>query len=293
MPAHPEVLLTIQPSASTPTTGTDAASGRPEPAPVWPGRSYPLGATFDGSGTNFAVFSEVAERIELCLFDQAGKETRYDLPETTGHVWHGFMPTVTPGQRYGFRVHAPWDPASGLRGNPNKLLLDPYAKAIDGMVDWHPAVYPYRFGEPDRRDDRDSAPYVPRSVVINPFFDWSQDRPPRHDLHKTVIYETHVKGFTRTHPEIPTSMRGTYAGLAHPAAIEHLQKLGVTTVELMPVHQFVHDQHLVDRGLRNYWGYNSIGFLAPHNEYASTGQSGDQVGEFKAMVRHFTRPASR
>jgi isoamylase len=260
---------------------TDAAARRmlappTAPEPMWPGRPYPLGATFDGAGTNFTLFSEVADQVELCLFD---------LPETTSHVWHGYVPTVTPGQRYGFRVHGPWDPASGLRCNAAKLLLDPYAKAIEGTVAWDPACYPYRFGHPDERDDRDSAPFVPRSVVVNPFFDWSEDRSPRRELYQSVIYETHVRGFTMTHPEIPEPLRGTYAGLAHPAAIRHLTGLGVTAVELMPVHQFIHDQHLVDRGLRNYWGYNSIGFLAPHNEYASAGQAGDQVGEFKAMVR--------
>jgi isoamylase len=256
-----------------------------EPSLIWPGRPYPLGATFDGAGTNFALFSEVAERVELCLFDPDGSETRHQLPEMTGHIWHGYLPTITPGQRYGFRVHGPWDPAQGLRCNAAKLLLDPYAKAIEGEVTWNPACYPYRAGKPEERDDRDSAPYVPRSVVISPFFDWSEDRTPRRSLHESVIYEVHVKGFTRTHPDIPEALRGTYAGLGHPAAVQHLLSLGVTAVELMPVHQFVHDQRLVDRGLRNYWGYNSIGFLAPHNEYASTGQSGDQVGEFKAMVR--------
>ncbi len=252
---------------------------------LWPGRPYPLGATFDGAGTNFTLFSEVADRVELCLFGDDGVETRLDLPEITGHVWHGYLAMVTPGQHYGFRVHGPWDPASGQRCNPAKLLLDPYAKAIEGAVDWHEAVYPYRPGEPDQRDDRDSAPYVPRSVVINPSFDWSGDQSPRRDLYEVVIYETHVRGFTMTHPEIPEELRGTYSGLAHPAAIQHLTSLGATAVELMPVHQFIDDQHLIDRGLHNYWGYNSIGFLAPHNGYASTGQAGEQVGEFKAMVR--------
>ncbi len=263
--------------------GSDTA-----PAPVavpWPGRPYPLGATFDGAGTNFALFSEVADRVDLCLFDARGRETRYPLPETTGHVWHGYIPTITPGQRYGYRVHGQWRPGEGRRCNPAKLLLDPYAKAVAGSVTWHPACYPYRPGNPDRRDDRDSARYVPRSVVVNPFFDWTEDHPPRRPLHDSVIYEVHVRGFTMTHPRIPDRLRGTYAGLAHPAAIQHLKDLGVTTVELMPVHQFIHDQTLADRGLRNYWGYSSIGFLAPHNEYASTGQSGEQVGEFKAMVR--------
>jgi glycogen operon protein len=252
---------------------------------IWPGRPYPLGATFDGAGTNFALFSEVAECVELCLFDDDGHETRLTLPESTGYVWHGYLPTVTPGQRYGYRVHGPWDPAAGQRCNPAKLLIDPYAKAIAGGVRWDPACYPYRPGEPDVRDDRDSAPFVPRSVVVNPFFDWSADRNPARPLHESMIYEVHVRGFTRTHPGVPEGLQGTYAGLAHPAAIDHLLGLGVNAVELMPVHQFVHDQHLVDRGLRNYWGYNSLGFFAPHNEYASTGELGDQVGEFKAMVR--------
>ncbi len=253
--------------------------------PIWPGRPYPLGAAFDGAGTTFALFSEVAERVELCLFDADGQETRLDLPETTGYVWHGYVPTVGPGQRYGFRVHGPWDPRRGLRCNPAKLLLDPYAKAVEGSVRWHPACYGHDLSDPDRRDDRDSAPHVPRSVVVNPYFDWSEDRAPRRELHESVIYETHVRGFTMTHPEIPDRLRGTYAGLAHPAAVRHLTDLGVTAVELMPVHQFVHEQHLEDRGLQNYWGYNSVGFLAPHNGYSSSGQAGEQVGEFKAMVR--------
>ena len=266
----------------------DAATSTPsvrDTLPVWPGRPYPLGATFDGTGTTFALFSAVAERVELALFDADGQENRCDLPETTGHVWHGYLPSVTPGQRYGFRVHGPWDPGRGLRCNPAKLLLDPYAKAIEGSVRWDPACYAHDLSEPDRRDDRDSAPYVPRSVVVNPYFDWTEDRLPRRELYQSVIYETHVRGFTMTHPDIPDHLRGTYAGLAHPAAIRHLVDLGITAVELMPVHQYVHDQHLVDRGLRNYWGYNSVGFMAPHNEYASSGQAGEQVGEFKAMVR--------
>jgi isoamylase len=261
-----------------------APSGEDAPS-IWPGRPYPLGATFDGAGTTFTLFSEVAERVELCLFDGDGHETRLDLPETTGYVWHGYVPSVTPGQRYGYRVHGPWDPARGLRCNPAKLLLDPYAKAVEGSIRWHPACYGHDLFDPDRRDDRDSAPYVARSVVINPYFDWTEDRAPRRELHESVIYETHVRGFTMTHPEIPDRLRGTYAGMAHPAAIRHLTDLGVTAVELMPVHQFVSEQHLVDRGLHNYWGYNSIAFLAPHNGYSSSGDSGEQVGEFKAMVR--------
>ncbi len=273
-------------------SGSDSREGQAastprarEAIPVWPGRPYPLGAAFDGAGTTFALFSEVAERVELCLFDGDGSETRLDLPEMTGYIWHGYFPTVTPGQRYGFRVHGPWDPAQGLRCNPAKLLLDPYAKAVEGSVRWHPACYGHDQAEAERRDDRDSAPYVPKSVVINPYFDWSEDRAPRREWYESVIYETHVRGFTMTHPEVPDRLRGTYAGLAHPAAIRHLTDLGVTAVELMPVHQFVHDQHLEERGLRNYWGYNSIGFLAPHNGYASSGEAGEQVGEFKAMVR--------
>jgi isoamylase len=280
-------LLDRDRRAATVTPGGTVTLPRPKPevAAVWPGQPYPLGATYDGLGTNFAVFSEAAERVELCLLDEAGHETRHDLPEVTGFVWHGYLPTVSPGQRYGFRVHGRWSPGEGLRANPAKLLLDPYAKAVEGEVRWEEPVFPYRFGAEDERDERDSAPFVPRSVVTNPFFDWSDDRPPRRPLNESVIYEVHVKGFTQRHPEIPDSMRGTYAGMAHPAVIRYLQELGITAVELLPVHQFVHARHLVDRGLRNYWGYDSIGFLAPHNEYSGSGQIGEQVGEFKAMVK--------
>jgi isoamylase len=252
---------------------------------IWPGDPYPLGATYDGSGTNFSVFSEPATRVELCLFDELGDETRVDLRDVTALCWHGYAPNVTPGQRYGFRVHGPFAPDDGLWCHPSKLLLDPYAKAIEGQVDRDEAVYPYRFGQPDGPvNDADSAPHVPRSVVVNPFFDWGSDRAPRTPLHKTVIYEMHVKGFTRLHPGLPPEICGTYAALGHPAVIEHLTRLGVTAVELLPVHQFVHDHHLLQRGLRNYWGYNSVGFLAPHNEYASAGR-GQQVQEFKGMVK--------
>jgi isoamylase len=250
----------------------------------WPGRPHPLGATYDGAGTNFCLFSEVAERVELCLFDEKGGEIRVPFDEVDAYVWHAYLPRVGPGQRYGYRVHGPWDPRSGLRCNPAKLLLDPYAKAIDGDVDWQPACFPYIFGDEDTPNREDSAPHVPKGVVHNPFFDWANDRPPAIPPHETVIYETHVKGFTRAHPEIPEALRGTYAALAHPAAIEHLRGLGVTAVELLPVHQFVHDAHLIQRGLRNFWGYNTIGFFAPHNGYAS-GQGGEQVQEFKTMVR--------
>jgi isoamylase len=252
---------------------------------IWPGRPYPLGATYDGGGTNFSIFSEAAHRIELCLFDDRGKETRITLPERDGLVWHGYLPRVGPGQRYAYRVHGPYDPAAGLRCNPSKLLLDPYAKAIDGRIEWNEALFSYRFGDPDSYNDKDSAPYAMTSVVINPFFDWSDDRPPRIPYHKTVIYEAHVKGMTMLHPRIPDDVRGTFAGIAHPAMIKHFRDLGVTAVELMPVHQFVHDSTLVDRGLSNYWGYNTIGFFAPHNDYACFGTRGQQVQEFKSMVR--------
>jgi glycogen operon protein len=256
-----------------------------------PGQPYPLGASCNGEGTNFSVFSEVAERLELCLFDAEGRQTAtYDLPEVTALCWHGYLPGVGPGQRYGYRVHGPWDPASGRRCNPNKLLLDPYAKAIDGEVRWDPAVFPYPQGGPeDTMDEADSAPFVPKALVIDPSFDWEADRRPRTPWHETVIYEAHVKGLTATHPGIPKALRGTYAGLAHPAAIEHLQGLGVTAVELMPVHQFIHYAFLAEKGLRNYWGYSSIGYFAPHNEYAADRSQGHQVQEFKGMVKALHR----
>ncbi|HEX8345000.1 MAG TPA: glycogen debranching protein GlgX [Actinoplanes sp.] len=252
---------------------------------IWPGSPYPLGATYDGGGTNFALFSEVAERVELCLFDDAGNETRIDLPEREALVWHGYLPRIVPGQRYGYRVHGRYDPRAGLRCNPHKLLLDPYAKAIDGHIEWNEALFAYRFGDPDSYNDADSAPYAMRSVVVNPFFDWANDRPLRIPFHETVIYEAHVKGMTAAHPKIPEDVRGTYSGLAHPVMINYLRDLGVTAVELMPVHQFVHDSTLTERGLSNYWGYNTIGFFAPHNDYASFGGHGGQVQEFKTMVK--------
>jgi isoamylase len=252
---------------------------------IWPGKPYPLGATYDGGGTNFSLFSEVADQVELCLFDDDGAERRMALEEVDASCWHGYLPSVAPGQRYGYRVHGPWAPEAGQRCNPAKLLLDPYAKAIEGQVQWNQACFPYNFGDENSRNDDDSAPYVPRSVVHNPYFDWGNDRPPDIQLNESVIYETHVKGFTARHPGVPEAQRGTYAGLAHPAVIEYLGDLGITAVELMPVHQFVHDAHLIEQGLRNYWGYNSIGFLAPHNEYSSSSQRGEQVAEFKAMVR--------
>jgi isoamylase len=252
---------------------------------VWPGRPYPLGATYDGLGTNFSIFSEVADRVELCLFDRSGAETRVDLPEMSGFNWHGYLPGVKLGDRYGFRVHGPWAPRQGLRCNANKLLLDPYSKAVEGQVRWDGAVFGYNPDRPDEMDTRDSAPFVPRSVVTQSFFDWEHDRPPATPWHRTTVYEMHVKGFTKRFKEIPENLRGTYAGLAHPAAIDYLQSLGVTAVELMPVHQFVHERFLADKGLRNYWGYASIAYLAPHNEYAADRTPGRQVEEFKYMVR--------
>src|SRR5690348_9324783 len=252
---------------------------------AWPGTTYPLGATYDGVGTNFALFSSVAERVELCLFDDAGAEERVHLHERDAFVWHGYLPGVGPGRRYGYRVHGPYDPAAGHRCNPAKLLLDPYAKAIDGSVAWGPAVFSYEFGSPEKRNDEDSAPNVPRSVVVNPYFDWAADRPPGMPYHESVIYEAHVRGLTMRHPGVPEAERGTYLGMSHPVVIEHLRGLGVTAVELMPVHQFVTDAFLTERGLTNYWGYNTIGFFAPHNDYAFAGTRGEQVQEFKSMVR--------
>ncbi len=253
---------------------------------VWPGTPSPLGATFDGAGTNFSLFSEVATRVELCLFDERRTETRIVLPEVTGHCWHGYLPEVRPGQRYGYRVHGPYEPRAGHRCNPHKLLIDPYAKAVEGQVRWSHAVYGYAAGEPDgEMDTTDSAPFVPLCVVVNPYFDWGNDRHPRTPWHETIIYEVHARGFTKRFADLPERLRGTYAGLGHPAAVSYLEKLGVTAVELMPVHQFVHDQRLCDLGLRNYWGYNSIGFLAPHNEYGTAAGHGEQVRDFKRMVK--------
>ncbi|MFI0447786.1 glycogen debranching protein GlgX [Actinomadura sp. 6N118] len=255
-------------------------------ADVWPGDAYPLGAHFDGAGTNFAVFTEAAERVELCLFDgEGGPETRIPLPEVDAFVWHGYLQGIMPGQRYGYRVHGPYEPSEGHRCNPAKLLLDPYSMAIEGEVDWDESCFGYTFGDHRSRNDLDSAPHTMRSVVISPYFDWGDDRPPRTSYHETVIYEAHVKGLTITHPEIPPESRGTYAALGHPVMIDYLRNLGITAVELMPVHQFVHDGFLLKRGLRNYWGYNTIGFFAPHNEYSAGGQRGEQVLEFKAMVK--------
>src|SRR3954452_24074692 len=219
---------------------TQAATSKSAALEIWPGKAYPLGATFDGFGTNFAVFSEAAKKVELCLFDADDVETRLTLPEVDGFVWHAFIPGIQPGQRYGYRVHGPYDPAAGHRCNPNKLLLDPYAKAIDGEIDWAQACFSYNWGDEDSFNDEDSAPHMSKSVVISPFFDWDNDRHPRTPYNDTVIYEAHVKGLTKTHPDIPEEMRGTYAAVAHPVMIEHYKKHGIPAVELMPVHQFVH-----------------------------------------------------
>jgi isoamylase len=257
---------------------------------VWPGTPYPLGATWDGAGTNFALFSEVAEQVELCLFgddDASGQsgETRIAIGEVDGLVWHCYLPGVEPGQRYGYRVHGPYQPERGHRCNPSKLLLDPYGKAVEGQVTWHQAVYSYQHGNPSVLNTDDSAAYMPRNVVINPYFDWGDDRPPRTPYHETLIYEAHVRGLTRLHPEVPAEQQGSYAGLAHPAVIDHLTRLGVTAVELMPVHQSVPEPGLVRRGLTNYWGYNTIAFLAPDNRYSSSGTPYGHVAEFKAAVK--------
>ncbi|MGV9659348.1 glycogen debranching protein GlgX [Streptomyces koyangensis] len=252
---------------------------------VWPGQAYPLGASYDGAGTNFAVFSEAADRIELVLLHDDGSETAVELRETDAFVRHAYLPGVMPGQRYGFRVHGPYAPERGQRCNSAKLLLDPYARAVSGKIKWGEEVYGYHFGSPEKRNDLDSAPHTMTSVVVNPYFDWGDDRRPRTDYHRTVIYEAHVKGLTMLHPALPEELRGTYAALAHPSILEHLTELGITTLELMPVHQFVNDHRLADAGLANYWGYNTIGFFAPHNAYASWGDRGQQVLEFKSAVR--------
>jgi glycogen operon protein len=252
----------------------------------WPGHAYPLGASYDGSGTNFALFSEVASKVVLCLFDDEDNEEQVELTEVDGFVWHGHLPGVEPGQRYGYRVHGPYDAASGQRCNPAKLLIDPYAKALSGPVEWDESVFGYPFGSPEERSTSDSAAYIPKSVVVNPFFDWGTDRAPRIPYHETVIYEAHVRGLTMQHPELPDELRGTYTGLAHPVMIEHYKRMGITAVELMPVHEFLNDHHLQEKGLSNYWGYNTIAFLAPHHAYATAGsRPGAQVQEFKAMVR--------
>lgn len=254
----------------------------------YPGKPYPLGATWDGEGVNFALYANYATAVELCLFDENNQETKIEVTERTHYIWHVYLPEVSYGQFYGYRVHGPYEPQNGMRFNPNKLLIDPYAKSIAGPVNWHESVFGYDLND-EAKDlsfsTSDSAPYVPKSVVINQNFDWEDDRLLDIPLQETIIYETHVKGFTKLFPDIPEEIRGTYAGLAHPASINHLKKLGVTTVELMPVHHFIIDEHLQKKGLSNYWGYNTIGFFAPDVRYSSSGIHGEQVIEFKKMVK--------
>ncbi|CPR08199.1 glycogen debranching protein GlgX [Mycobacterium bohemicum DSM 44277] len=270
-----------------------AGNQRPKLATVWPGTPYPLGASYDGAGTNFSVFSEIAERVELCLIDSQANETRIPLDEVDGYVWHAYLPNITPGQRYGFRIYGPWEPTAGHRCDPSKLLLDPYGKAFHGDFQFGQALYSYDLETVDVNDPTSADPGTPpmvdslghtmTSVVSNPFFDWGSDRAPLTPYNETVIYEAHVKGMTQNHPGIPEELRGTYAGLAHPAVVDHLKSLHVTALELMPVHQFLHDSRLLDLGLRNYWGYNTFGFFAPHNQYAANRKA--SVAEFKSMVR--------
>ena len=261
---------------------------------ILPGRPYPQGATWDGTGVNFALYSENAERVQLCLFDErdsAQCET-LDVVERTAHVWHCYLPNCKPGQFYGYRVHGPYDPGRGFRFNPSKLLIDPYATAIAGNVDWSQPIFPYQLGHPEEdlaKDDRDDAAGMPKCVVVSPYFDWEQDRPPKVPLSDSIIYEVHVKGFTHCHPDVPKELRGTYAGLASKAAIAYLKKLGITAVELMPIHDILDDKHLVDKGLRNYWGYNTTNFFSPDARYASSGDMGSQVAEFKQMVKTLHR----
>ncbi|MFN3219458.1 MAG: alpha-amylase family glycosyl hydrolase [Acidimicrobiales bacterium] len=249
------------------------------------GEAHPLGAHWDGRGTNFSLYSEVADGVELCLFDSAGREERIQLPERHAHIHHVYLPGVGPGQRYGYRVHGPWDPGLGLRCNAAKLLIDPYARAVEGSVDWNGPVFGHRIEDPGRPDLRDSAPFVPRSIVVDPAFDWRGDEPLRTPWHHTIIYETHVRGLSMTHPEVPPALRGTYAGMASEPILRHLVDLGITAVELMPVHHFVPEGFTVERGLTNYWGYSTAAFFAPHGPYSSAGDGGAQVREFKELVR--------
>ena len=253
---------------------------------------YPLGASYDGAGVNFALYSQVAQKVELCLFDEHGVETRIEMTERNSYVWHNYIPGLHPGQRYGYRVYGPYDPVHGLRCNPNKLLLDPYAKAIEGNIDGDESLFSYWFKSPDDNsamNDLDSAAHTMKSAVINPYFDWGNDQHPYISYHDSVIYEAHVRGMTNLNMDVPPDIRGTYAGLAYPSVIEYLKKLGITAIELMPIHQFVNDSFLQEKGLSNYWGYNTIGFFAPHNAYSSSGERGEQVNEFKSMVKAYHR----
>jgi isoamylase len=258
---------------------------------IRPGKPYPLGATWDGAGVNFAIFSEHATRVELCLFDSAEathESVRLALPEQTDMVWHGYLPGVLPGQLYGYRIHGPWEPEAGHRFNPNKVVFDPYAKAVGRATRWGDEMYGYTIGHPDadlHQDERDNAALAPLAAVIDPAFTWGDDRPPRTPWHKTIIYEAHVKGFTRLHPEVPERLRGTYSGLCSDPCLRHFKELGVTAVELMPVHHHAYERHLVERGLSNYWGYNTLAFFAPDVRYSSSGRPTGAVHEFKRMVR--------
>ncbi|MCA4733270.1 glycogen debranching protein GlgX [Mycobacterium avium] len=281
-------------SSNEPASAAGGGTHQPEVPTVWPGSPYPLGASYDGAGTNFSLFSEIAEKVELCLIDSRGAETRIPLDEVDGYVWHAYLPNINPGQRYGFRVYGPFEPSAGHRCDPSKLLLDPYGKAFHGDFTYGQALFSYDLkavaaggddADPGIPPMVDSLGHTMTSVVSNPFFDWGSDRAPLTPYHETVIYEAHVKGMTQTHPSVPEQLRGTYAGLAHPAIIDHLKSLNVTGIELMPVHQFMHDSRLLDLGLRNYWGYNTFGFFAPHNQYAANRNS--SVAEFKSMVRSF------
>ena len=257
---------------------------------IRPGSMYPLGASYDGAGVNFALYSQVAQKVELCLFDEHDAETRIEMTEQNSYVWHNYIPGLQPGQRYGYRVYGPYDPMHGLRCNPNKLLLDPYAKAIEGNIDGDESLFSYWFKSPDdtsAMNDLDSAAHTMKSAVINPYFDWGNDQHPYISYHDSVIYEAHVRGMTNLNMDVPPDIRGTYAGLAYPSVIEYLKKLGITAIELMPIHQFVNDSFLQEKGLSNYWGYNTIGFFAPHNAYSSSGERGEQVNEFKSMVKAY------
>ena len=259
---------------------------------IRPGSMYPLGASYDGAGVNFALYSQVAQKVELCLFDEHAVETRIEMTERNSYVWHNYIPGLHPGQRYGYRVYGPYDPVHGLRCNPNKLLLDPYAKAIEGNIDGDESLFSYWFKSPDDNsamNDLDSAAHTMKSAVINPYFDWGNDQHPYISYHDSVIYEAHVRGMTNLNMDVPPDIRGTYAGLAYPSVIEYLKKLGITAIELMPIHQFVNDSFLQEKGLSNYWGYNTIGFFAPHNAYSSSGERGEQVNEFKSMVKAYHR----
>jgi glycogen operon protein len=283
-------FLLERPTQSPPLPVVSSVRGQGGRA-IWPGQPYPLGATWDGQGVNFALFSENATAVELCLFDSpdAAHETeRVRMPEQTDRVWHVYLPALQPGQLYGYRVYGPYNPAHGLRFNPAKLLIDPYAKAVDRPIDWNDTIFGYTVGHPDGDlsfDDRDSAPFMPRSVVPDGAFDWGDDRRPRTPLHDSIIYELHVKGFTRLHPEVPENLRGTYAGLAYPPVVDYLKSLGITAVELLPVHHRADDRHLVEKGLRNYWGYNTLSYFAPDSRYSSAGARSQQILEFKAMVK--------